>query len=259
MNRTINIIAFACLAWVLVPPAAHAGLFEREQPTVIVVEQFIEMHTGPGRGYPVFYVAAEGERLVLLKRRTDWFKVRLNRGDYIEKEGWIRSAAIDGTIDERGEPVEFYSAGIGDFATRRFELGFGGGAFDGARTLEGYAAWAMTPNISLRLNATQILGSFSEGIMGTANVVMVPFPQWRVSPFFSIGTGIIHTEPQTTVVQAEDRTDEIASAGLGANIYLTRRFVLNLEYRRHTLFTSRDDNEEVDQWKAGFSFFLGRR
>jgi hypothetical protein len=85
---------------------------------------------------------------------------------------------------------------------------------------------------------------------------MYPFPNWRVSPYFTIGTGIVEIEPQTTIVQAEDRRDEIAHAGVGANIYLSDRFILRFEYKRHTVLTSRDDNEEIDQWKTGFSIFF---
>ena len=147
---------------------------------------------------------------------------------------------------------------LGDFETRKWEMGFAAGDFNGARTIDGYLAYGLTPNISLRITGTQILGNFSDGLMGTVNVVMYPFPEWRVSPYFTVGTGIIHTEPQTTVVQAEDRTDEIANAGVGANIYLTRRFVMNFEYRRHTVLTSRDDNQEINEWKTGFSVFLGK-
>ena len=92
--------------------------------------------------------------------------------------------------------------------------------------------------------------------MGTANLVVYPFPKRRISPFFEIGSGIIHIEPQTTIVQTEDRTDEIVHVGAGANIYISRRFVFRVEYKRHTVLTSRDDNEEINEWKAGFSVFL---
>ena len=85
---------------------------------------------------------------------------------------------------------------------------------------------------------------------------MSPFPEWRVSPFFEIGTGIIDVNPQTTIVQSEDRTDEIAHVGVGADVYLSKRFIFRMVYKRHTVFTSRDDNEEIDEWTAGFSFFL---
>ena len=68
--------------------------------------------------------------------------------------------------------------------------------------------------------------------------------------------GIVRTEPQASIVATEDREDEVAHAGLGANVYLSDRFILRLEYKRHTVLTSRDDNEEIDQWKTGFSVFF---
>jgi len=242
--------------------AAFAGIseiFPSEKPDVLVADPFLEMHTGPGRGYPVFYVAGEGETIKLLKRRTDWFKVELRRGANISKRGWVPLKQLRNTLDLDGEAIDFGGVGRGDYETRKWEMGFAAGDFDGARTIDGYLAYGVTKNISLRLTGTQLLGNFSDGVMGTVNVVMYPFPEWRVSPFFTIGTGIIHTEPQTTVIQAEDRTDEIVNAGLGANIYLSRRFVMNFEYRRHTVLSSRDDNQEINEWKTGFSIFLGKK
>lgn len=265
LNTQIPISALSrwLLAVVLVSVSAvtHAGVadvFRSEKPDVLVADPFLEMHTGPGRGYPVFYVAGEGEVIKVLKRRTDWFKVELRRGNNITKRGWVPLAQIRNTLDLQGEAIDFGSVNRGDFETRKWEMGFAAGDFDGARTIDGYLAYGLTPNISMRLTGTQILGNFSDGLMGTVNVVMYPFPEWRVSPYFTIGTGIIHTEPQTTVIQSEDRTDEIVNAGIGANIYLTRRFVMNFEYRRHTVLSSRDDNQEINEWKTGFSVFLGK-
>ena len=37
---------------------------------------------------------------------------------------------------------------------------------------------------------------------------------------------------------------------------LTRRFLLRAEYKSYVVFTSRDENEEVEEWKVGFAFFL---
>lgn len=256
LSLRLPALVLACL---LFSQPSHAWLGKKEQPSVQVTDPFIEMHTGPGRGYPVFYVAGEGEQIKILKRRTDWFKVELQRGEHTVKRGWVPLAQMRATLDLNGAEVDYGDVGLGDFATRRWEAGFSAGDFDGARTLEGYIGYGLTPNISVRLAGTQLLGDFSEGTIGTLNIVMHPFPQWRVSPFFTIGTGIIEIRPQTTVVAAADRTDEIVNVGAGANIYLTRRFVANLEYRRHTILTSQDDNQEINQWKAGFSFFFGKQ
>jgi hypothetical protein len=82
------------------------------------------------------------------------------------------------------------------------------------------------------------------------------FPEWRVSPYFTLGAGMIRTEPKGTIVATTDRTDGAAHVGVGLRTYLTRRFVFRAEYKTYVVFTSRDDNEEPTEWKAGFSFFF---
>lgn len=235
----------AACSYVLPAAAAY-------RPEVVVSDPYLDLHTGPGRGYPVFYVAGQGEKIQLLKRRTDWYKIKTRRG----KEGWVNVAQLRSTLDLEGQAIDFHEPGMGDFSNRRWEVGFAGGDFDGAAMLTLYGAYALTQNISAQLSASQILGDYSDGAMGNINLVMQPFPEWRVSPFFTLGTGVLHVEPQTTIVQSEDRTDEIAHVGVGANVYVGRRFVFRVEYKHHTVLTSRDDNQEIDEWKAGFSVFL---
>jgi hypothetical protein len=38
--------------------------------------------------------------------------------------------------------------------------------------------------------------------------------------------------------------------------WVTRQFLLRAEYKSYVVLTSRDDNEEVNEWKLGFSFFF---
>ena len=77
-------------------------------------------------------------------------------------------------------------------------------------------------------------------------------PQRRISPFVSLGGGIVQISPKATIVQSEDRTDPAAYSGLGLRGYLTNRFLLQAEYRKFVVLTSRDDNEEIDEWTVGF-------
>ena len=254
MNRQTvkgTVLTLALLASLGGAPSALA-VFERYQPTVVVDDPFIEMRTAPGRAFPIFYVAARGEEVTVLKRKTDWFKIRTERG----REGWVALDQMRATLDLDGEEIDWKEVDFENFSNRRWALGMSGGDFDGARTMTAYLGWAMTPNITLQLEGGEILGDFSDGETASVSVLMFPFPTWRVSPYFTIGTGIIRTEPHTAIVQTTDREDEIAHAGLGADVYLSDRFVLRMEYKRHTVLTSRDDNEEVNQWKAGFSVFF---
>ncbi len=84
----------------------------------------------------------------------------------------------------------------------------------------------------------------------------VSVPEWRISPYFTLGTGVIYTEPKSTLVQSIDRDDQIGYVGGGLQLYLTRRFMLRAEYK-NVIFTSRDENEEVDGMEiSGFAFFF---
>jgi len=230
----------------------RGALAEEQYFTVVVAEPYIELHTGPGRGYPVFHVVDRGDEIEVIKRHTDWFKVRTARG----KEGWAKRADMALTLTPAGGVTQFAEAGMGDFSTRRWEGGVLAGDFEGGDLISAYVSYAMTPNLSFELAAAQMFGDFSDAVMGTVSLVAQPFPEWRLSPFLSLGTGLIYTDPNVTLVDESDRTEQLGSAGMGVRWYLTRRFLLRAEYRNNVIFQKKDDNQEINEWKAGFAFFF---
>ncbi len=218
----------------------------------VVAEPFLELHTGPGRGYPVFHVVDRGDRVEVLKRRTDWFRVRTPNGI----EGWVKLEQIAQTLDIAGMPTRVEDPGLDTYAGRRWEAGVGLGELEGATVIALYGAYHWTRNLSTELRLADLSGDFSTGWLATVHVVHQPFPEWRISPFASLGTGAIRIEPRATLVQAEDRTDQVAQVGLGVRMYLTKRILVRAEYNSYLTFTSREVNEELDEWKAGFAFFF---
>ncbi len=216
-----------------------------------VVEPYIELHTQPGRSYPVFYIAERGESVELLKQRTDWIKVRNLRGI----EGWVHIDEIGRTVNEAGEALAIHSPNLDSFANRKWEFGVMLGDFDSSDAVTGYGGWQFTRNLSVEVAATENFGSFSDGSMITGSIVHQMFPQWRYSPFVTIGGGVRETRPRSTLVGTEDRTDNVASVGGGVRIYLTRKLILRLQYKHYVVMTDRDDDEEVDEWKIGISAF----
>jgi hypothetical protein len=232
--------------------ASHAAGAERQPREVTIADPYIELHTGPGRGYPIFFVAERGENIALLKRRTEWFKVQVARG----QEGWVHFEQLTTTLNPDGEPFDLPALGFTDYAARRWEVGALYGDFGGANVIGMYGSRSLTPNLSGELWVSQALGRFSDSTMVTANIVHLMYPDWRASPYFTLGAGVINTQPKATLVATTDRTDSVALAGAGVRMYVARRFVFRAEYKAHVVFTSRDDNEEVSEWKAGFSFFF---
>jgi Bacterial SH3 domain len=232
--------------------AATALSAEREYRQVVITDPYIELHTGPGRGYPVFFVAERGEQVSLIKQRTEWFKVEAERG----QEGWVNRDQLRTTLNLDGGPFDLPAYGFEDYAARRWEVGAMYGDYGGANVISTYGAHNFTPNLSGEIWVSQVLGRFSDSKLAALNIVHLMYPEWRASPFFTLGAGVINTQPKATLVATVDRTDTFAQAGAGVRMYLTRRFVFRAEYKASVVLTSRDDNEEIREWKAGFSFFF---
>jgi hypothetical protein len=239
--------------WIILQlPLLAADVRAAEVLPVSVEDPYIELHSGPGRGYPIFYVAERGEQIEVLKRRTTWYKIRIPRG----QEGWVSEDQLARTFLLSGAPTDIPTFTLADYAERRWEMGALYGDFGGANVVSTFGAYSVTENLSVELWLSQVLGRFSNSQIINANIVHTLFPEWRVSPFFTLGTGVINTEPKGTIVATADRTDNMAHVGLGVRTYITHRLLFRAEYKSYVVFTSRDDNEEVSEWKAGFSFFF---
>lgn len=240
-------------AWLIATMALQSGHSSAEEAYFrsTVVEPYIEMRTHPGRGYPIFYIAERGEVVELLKRKTDWIKVRNAKG----VEGWVHVDEIGRTIDSLGEPLNLKSPDLESFSNRTWEFGVMLGDYDGTDAVSAYAGWHFTRNLSLEIAATENFGNFSDGRMVTGSIVHQMFPDNRYSPFLTVGGGVRETNPRSSLVSTEDRTDNTASVGAGLRVHLTRRLMLRLQYKHYVILTDRDDDDEVDEWKIGISAF----
>jgi hypothetical protein len=231
------------------PQASRA---DEELVRLQVDEPYIELHTGPGRGFPVFHVVERHDWIDIIKRRTDWFRVRTEDG----KEGWAYIEQMELTLALPGKRTEFAQVKQEDFLQRDYEFGAMAGDFEGAALMTVYTGLNMSRNLSAELALSQASGTFTNSLMLSANVLSSPFPHWRVSPFISLGGGVLRNEPKGTFVQSAETDDATASAGLGFRAYLTRRFVFRAEVKEVVAFLNEDNNGEFVEWKFGFSFFF---
>ena len=253
-SRLSAFVLCACLlALVLLAIApGHAEAADDVLRKVAVADPYLEMHTGPGRGYPIFHVVDRGDIVEIVMQRTDWYLVRAASG----AEGWVDQAQMEFTLRPDGSEVDFARAALDDFTNAKWEAGILAGDFGGANIISLYGGYSLNPHVSVEVWGSQILGNSSNGWMGSVNVVHETWPDWRFSPFFTLGAGVVHTSPKSTIIQGDDRTDQIGHVGAGLRIYAARRFLLRIEYKSYVVFTSRDENEEIEEWKAGFAFFF---
>jgi hypothetical protein len=242
------LLVLLCLT-VGVRPAQAAGAYLQ----VFVRAPYLELHTGPGRGYPVFNVVDRDASVDVLKRDTDWFKVRTTSG----VEGWVAAHDMEQTTLADGTAFHYDVGDLNAFTSHRFEAGFFFyGDYGGASAVSAYGAVFANPNLAAELSVGEFLGSASNGTTVDLGLVHIFYPQARLAPFVMLGTGLVRIEPKATLVQPDDRLEQSAYVGGGLRYYLTRRFFLRGEYKEHIIFTNRNQNQQVDEWKFGFAFFF---
>jgi hypothetical protein len=239
----------------LAHPADHRRQYDRDAGhfvEVSVADPYLELHTGPGRGYPVFRVIARGEKIEILFRRTDWFRVR----DEHDAEGWAYLGSMQETLVATGGKLPLEDLSHRDFDNQPYELGALTGNFGGGNVNTVYLGYSLNHNLSTELAISQTLGHSSNSEMVLVGLTHSPRPDWRIAPFVDLGTGVIRISPKATIIAPPERTQQIAYYGLGAKWYLTRRFILRADYRSYVIFTKLDSNEDRNEWKAGFAFFF---
>jgi len=235
-----------CVLWLITTPAMA------ENVRVQIADPYLELHTGPGRGYPVTYVVERGQLIDIVERSTDWFLVRTAEG----RTGWASRFQMESTLTEGGVQMSFRDILMDDYLKRRLELGFAGGTLDGDALLMVRAGYRINENLSAEVAYGESSGDFSSTRGYYVAVVSQPFPEWRISPFFSLGIGKFHNIPNATLVGATETRSNLANAAIGAYLYVTKNFFVRADYRLHTAFVNENQTPSYREFSLGVGFFL---
>ena len=240
------------LAWLVAAlPAlwlAPAGAGEKGQGQ----EPFIELHTGPGRGYPVFYVAGRHEWVEIELRHTDWFLVRSEGG----KEGWVSRQQIETTLTQIGTKTTFRDILVDDYLRRRLEFGAAYGHFKSEPMLKLWMAYRFADTLALEATGGQVQGVFSGTDLWQVSLLADPWSDWRLAPYFGVGLGRLINIPNTSLVGATTSSARLADATVGLRYHLGDRFIARLDFTQYVAYIA--DNR-TDQYRAvtiGLGFFF---
>jgi hypothetical protein len=231
---------------------ARAQVTER----VRVADPYLEMRTGPGRGFPVHHVAARHEWVVIELRSTDWYKVRTASDTGNDKVGWVHRRQLETTLTEAGVQKTFRDIALDDYLTRRVQLGAAVGRFKSEPMLKLWGSYRLSDTLSLEATVGQVQGTFPGTDFWHANLLAEPWSDQRLSPFLGIGVGRFNNFPNQTLVGATDTNANLANATFGVRYYLTERFVLRADYSLYTAFVSDQRSQEFRAVTAGISFFF---
>lgn len=230
-------------------PQASAKELE-EALMVKVIDPYLDLHTGPGRGYPVIYAVEKGEVIAVIRRRTTWYLISDRKG----KTGWATRESLARTLSDQDIPVALPDTRHGDFLNHKFRLGFTVGKQENSDLVSGIAGFRVSKRIGAEVEYGQIFAEKYDGYQRAFNLIIEPTDRWAFTPFISAGIGKQDTElkkPQP----GKGPSDDFQSWGAGINMYIGFNFVLRGEYRNVTLLK---DNDTVSNavWRLGFSSFF---
>jgi len=233
----------------LISPVAKA-----DDLVVSIVEPYVDFRTGPASEYPIFHVAEQGETITILKKKTGWYKAITEKG----QSGWVSADQLGKTIKPSGELLYVPTGSFEDYTNRTFEFSAFGGVLESVTSMSVATAWNLTGNLVAEASYTQALGDFSENKLWAIRMQHHTFPEWRVSPYLTIGAGGINTRPRSNLVQSGDevRKSDFYEVGAGVRYYFARNMVVKFEYRKIIALTDRDEQERLEEFKLGFSVFF---
>jgi len=248
LHRVPVQLLFFFVLWVSWPEKLLADDVQLE-----VVDPYLELHTGPGIGFPIFHVADRGEKIVLRKRKTDWYFISTANGT----EGWASRQSLESTLTSAGVRATFRDTLLDNYLNRHLEVGFSIGSLDLADPIIGIrTGYRFRENLALELTYAQAAGNYSSSTFAYLSLVSNPFPEWRLSPFFSIGVGAYHNTPKQTLIGTQESEAWLGNTAIGVNWHITGQFILRAEYRRHVVYQDVDRINEFNEYALGVSLFF---
>lgn len=240
--------ALAGLVLLLNLPAAFADTVQ-----VTVADPLMELRTGPGRAFPIYYVAERGETVDIIKRRTSWFKVRTARG----QTGWVGIDQMRAAVMADGVPQSVRDAVLADIDDRTADVGFEVGYFDGDPVVSFRAGYHFADVLAAELGVSQISGAYSGSqlYMGSLLIEHPLYEKWV--PYFGLGAGYFQNRNRASLVgDISTQSSTMLGAQLGLRYYLARNFIVRLDFRQYLSLTSEKRNDRFDEEQIGFSFFF---
>lgn len=217
-----------------------------------VNDAYLEMHTGPGRGYPVFFVVERRQWITVELRRTDWYRVRAEGGQV----GWVQRKQLEATLTQAGVGKSFRDLVVDDYIARRLEMGGAWGRFKAEPMLKLWTQYRLADTIGIELSLGQVQGVFSGTDFWALSLTSEPWSDRRLSPFFSVGLGQFRNIPNASLVNNAPTDAKLAHATAGLRWYIAERFVARADASLYTAFVADNRSIEYRAFTIGLAFFF---
>jgi uncharacterized protein YgiM (DUF1202 family) len=257
--RTVLGLMALVVAMAAVAPAARAD----DEALVRVIAEEAGVHTGPGFGYRVIYVAKRDEVLPAIGRATNdhWFRVQLPDGTY----GWILGDQVfpldvDTSEAHRG-PSIWKRMGEAMFSPSPLVEGGVGFTFS-AGLLGGDGMFMFRPAVLLAPHLT-IEGFVGETVGEQYDVIYAGggfnsnfFPQSPVTPFVAVAAGGAFRRPKVDLYTPDTQNNRtMMNVGGGLIVALKKRLTLRGDARHYVIFDA-NHNQSIQEYSGALCVYF---
>ena len=251
-------LAIAAATLVAAPAPARAD----DEALVRVLAEQAPVHTGPGFGYRIIYVAARGDVLPAIGRATHdhWFRVELPDGTY----GWILGDEVfpldvDTAEAHRGpsiwkrmgeamfSPSPLLEGGLG--------LTFSAGVLGGDGMFMFRPAALLAPHVSLEGFFGETVGNQVDVIYGGAGFNAYLFPASPVTPFAAVAGGGAFGRKKADQFTIRVGNYSMVNVGGGLLIALKKRLTLRGDVRHYVIFDA-NHTQRIQEYSGALSVFF---
>lgn len=213
---------------------------------------YMNIYSGPGRGFPIFYVAEKGDEVEIIRAHTEWFQVKTPRGVV----GWAYKDELLPSLQKKDSDFED-AVKEEDYETRKLELGLAGGSLSGNSLFTAHAAWRVNDFFSTELALSNAAGDFSTSNIYALQLLYHPFKFGHFEPHFILGAGQFAVQPKAGLVGTKDSHSAMTTYGLGLDYYWSDRFIMRADWQNMSVYSSAVQTDSDQQWSIGISYFLG--
>jgi hypothetical protein len=233
-----------------------------EEALVRVIAEEAAVHTGPGFGYRVVYVARRDEVLPAIGRATNdhWFRVQLPDGTY----GWILGDQVfpldvDTAEAHRG-PSIWKRMGEAVFSPSPLTEGaigftFSAGVLGGDGMFMFRPAVLLAPQLAFEAFVGETVGEQADVIYAGGGFNVNFFPTSPVTPFAGIAGGGAFGRKKADAFSVVTGNYSMLNAGGGLLFALKKRLTLRGEARNYVIFDA-NHTQRIQEYSGALCVYF---
>jgi len=226
------------------------GPREGTTPEVVVAEPYLEMHSGPGRGYPVVYVVGRDEVVTVLYSRN-----RIGTRCARRAAGRLGAPLRIGfTKLASGEPAPIRPIRISRPTAGRLARGYG--VFNHQNLVTTWGDFGLTEQPRRRIRPATGVGHHRQPYIASLGMRHTFIPEWRWFCPRRVSDSAISTSTIKYRRKPLQTSNQLAYVSLGVRGFITRRFMWRADWRKYVVFTNQIKMRNRKEWKFGLAVFF---